>query len=140
MTKVDSPFNEDYENIIFSREALILGEGLPENSGKTAGNYRDISCYANQVVVNFEREYWSLSPGIKIPVVPQIFYMADQILGEKNEKTQFSDQNLTFTMVLFSQNVRANSTFTTVVFSQNIWENSKVLHMTKRPMLWTKSI
>ena len=27
---VDSPFNEDPKNIIFSREALISGEGLPE--------------------------------------------------------------------------------------------------------------
>ena len=27
---VDSPFNEDPKNIIFSREALILGEGQPE--------------------------------------------------------------------------------------------------------------
>ena len=27
---VDSPFNEDPKNIIFSKEALISGEGLPE--------------------------------------------------------------------------------------------------------------
>ena len=27
---VDSPFNEDPKNIIFSREALISGEGRPE--------------------------------------------------------------------------------------------------------------
>ena len=31
---VDSPFDEDSKNIIFSREALISGEGRPENLGK----------------------------------------------------------------------------------------------------------
>ena len=39
---VDSPFNEDPKNMIFfSSEALILGEGRPENLGKM-GNNRDI--------------------------------------------------------------------------------------------------
>ena len=42
---VDSPFNEDPKNTNFSREALILGEGRPENLGKI-GNNRDIYCYA----------------------------------------------------------------------------------------------
>ena len=33
----DNPFNEDPQNIIlFSREALISGEGRPENLGKWA--------------------------------------------------------------------------------------------------------
>ena len=41
--RVDSPFNE---NVIFSREALISGEGWPENLGKM-GNNRDIYCYEN---------------------------------------------------------------------------------------------
>ena len=31
--RVDSPFNEDPKNIIFSREALISGEGRPKNLG-----------------------------------------------------------------------------------------------------------
>ena len=31
---VDSPFNEDPKNIIFSSEALISGKGRPENLGK----------------------------------------------------------------------------------------------------------
>ena len=44
---VDCPFNEDSKNIIFSREALISGEGRPENLEKT-GNNRDIYCYANR--------------------------------------------------------------------------------------------
>ena len=34
--KVDSPFNEDPKNIIFFREALISGEGRPENLGEWA--------------------------------------------------------------------------------------------------------
>ena len=38
---IDSPFNEDPKNIIFSRE------GRSENLGKM-GNNRDIHCYANQ--------------------------------------------------------------------------------------------
>ena len=33
---VDSPFNGDPKNIIFSREALISGEGRPEILGKCA--------------------------------------------------------------------------------------------------------
>ena len=33
---VNSPFNEDSKNIIFSKEALLSGEGRPENLGKWA--------------------------------------------------------------------------------------------------------
>ena len=45
--RVDSPFNEDSKNIIFlAREALILGEGRPENLGKMA-NTKETYCYAN---------------------------------------------------------------------------------------------
>ena len=43
----DSPLNEDPKNIIFSREALILGKGWPKNVGKM-GNNRDIDCYVNR--------------------------------------------------------------------------------------------
>ena len=89
---VDSPFNED---LIFSREALISGEGRPENLGKM-GNNRNIYSYANWGVVNFEREYQPLPPGTKILVMPQFYYMSDQILGNKEKKAQFSGQNLTF--------------------------------------------
>ena len=43
--KVDSPFNEDSKNITFlAREALILGEGRPENSGKMAQNRETYFC------------------------------------------------------------------------------------------------
>ena len=81
---VDSPFNEDPKNINFSREALISGEGRPENLGKM-GNNKDIYCYANRGVLNFKRAYQPLPPGTKIFVMPQFSYMPDQILG-KNEK------------------------------------------------------
>ena len=57
--RVDSPFNKDPKNIIFSREALISREGRPENLGKM-GNNRDIYCYANWGAVNFERAYQPL--------------------------------------------------------------------------------
>ena len=57
---VDSPCSEDSKNVIFSREALMSGEERPENLGEM-GNNRDIYCYANRGVVNFEREYQSLS-------------------------------------------------------------------------------
>ena len=84
--RVDSTFNEDPKNInFFSREVLISGEGRPENVQKM-GNNRDIYCYANWGVVNLERAYQSLSPGTKIPVIPQFSYMPDQFLGKKKKK------------------------------------------------------
>ena len=60
---VDSSFNEDSKNIIFSREALFSGEGRSGNLGQM-GNDSDIYCYANRGVVNFERE---ISPKSLIP-------------------------------------------------------------------------
>ena len=101
--RVDSPFNEDPKNIIFSRDALISGEGRRENLGKI-GNNRDIYCYANWGMVNFERAYQPLPPGTKILVMPQFSYMPGQSLG-KNEKSQ----NLTLFRVLPSQNIRTYS-------------------------------
>ena len=45
--RVDNPFNEDSKNIIIlAREALISGEGRPENLRKMAKN-RETYCYAN---------------------------------------------------------------------------------------------
>ena len=38
---VGSPFNEDSKNILFFGEALISGDGRPENLGKM-GNNKDI--------------------------------------------------------------------------------------------------
>ena len=73
-------------------QALISGEGLPENLEKI-GNSRDIYCYANRGVVNFERAYQPLPPGTKILVMPQFSYMPDQILG-KNEKGPKFDLSL----------------------------------------------
>ena len=84
---VDSPFNEDPKNInLFSRE------GRPENVGKL-GNNRDICCYANRGLMDFERAYQPLPPGTKILVMPQFSYMPDQILG-KNEKGPKFDLSL----------------------------------------------
>ena len=56
---------------------------------KGMDNNRDICCYANRRVVNFEREYSPLPPGIKILVVPQLSYMPNQILGKKMKKLNF---------------------------------------------------
>ena len=90
--KVGSHFNKNPKNInFFSREALISGEGWPENLGKM-GNNKDIYCYANCSVMNFERSYQSLPPGTKILVMPRVSYMPDQILGKYEKKCQ----NLTF--------------------------------------------
>ena len=45
--RVDSPFNEDFKNIIFlAREALILGKGWLEKLGKMAKT-RETYCYGN---------------------------------------------------------------------------------------------
>ena len=85
---VNGSFNEDAKNM----EALILGEGRPEKLGKMGSN-RDIYCYSNRRVDNFEREYSPLPPGIKIIVVHQLSYMPDQILAKKrNEKLNFQSK------------------------------------------------
>ena len=89
---VDSPFYEDPNNIIFSREALIFGEGWPENLGKM-GNNRDTCCYANWGMVNFERACQLLPSGTKILVMPQFSYMPDQLFA-KNEKRPKFDLSL----------------------------------------------
>ena len=45
--RVDSPFNEDFENVIFlARETIISMEMWPENLGKVTKN-RETYCYAN---------------------------------------------------------------------------------------------
>ena len=85
---VDSPFNEDPKIINFFREAPISGEGRSENLGKM-GNNRDIYCYANREVVNFEREYQPLPLDTKILVMSQSSYTPDQILGKKMKKVNF---------------------------------------------------
>ena len=52
--KVNNPFNEDPKNVFFFREALI---SLEVGKFREIGQNRDIYCYANRRVVNFEREY-----------------------------------------------------------------------------------
>ena len=53
---VDSPFNEDPKNIFFFQGDLNFGGGTAGNFGKMDNN-RDIYCYANRGVMNFERAY-----------------------------------------------------------------------------------
>ena len=65
--------------IFLAREALNLGEGLPENLGKMAKN-RETYCYANWGVVNSNREYWPLLPGIKVFALLWFSCMLDQII------------------------------------------------------------
>ena len=65
-------------------EALISGEGRPENLGKM-GNSRDIYCYADWGGGEFQKSISAPTPGTKIPVIPQFSYMPDQFIG-KNEK------------------------------------------------------
>ena len=78
--RVDSPFNEDPKNIIFSREALISREGRPENLGKWAITGTSI---VMQIGGGEFRK--SISAPTKILVMPQFSYMPDHFLG-KNEK------------------------------------------------------
>ena len=83
---INSPFSEDPKNIIFFQGGPNF-EGGTFGKFEEIGNNRDIYCYANQGVVNFERANQPLPPGTKILVMPQFSYMADQILG-KNKKTK----------------------------------------------------
>ena len=74
--RVDSPFNEDFKNIIFlPREAIISGEGRTENLGKMAKN-RETHCYQNERVVISDREYWPLLSGIKVFALLWFYYTA----------------------------------------------------------------
>ena len=85
---VDSLFKEDPKNI-------VSFQGGPNFWGGTVGkfwgmsNNRDIYCYANRGLVNFEREYQPLPTGTKILVMSQFSYMPDQILGKKMKKLNF---------------------------------------------------
>ena len=94
--RVDSPFNEEPRNRIFSREVLISGEGWSENLGKMGNK--------NWGVVNFERAYQPLPPGTKILVMPQFSDMPEQFLGKMKKS-----QNLTLFRVLPSKNIRTYS-------------------------------
>ena len=94
---VDSPFNEDSKNITFlAREALISGEGRPENLGKMAKN-SEIYCYANSGVVISYREYWLLLPSIKVFALLLFSCMLDQIICYKLKKSVFR-QNFAATL------------------------------------------
>ena len=88
LNEIDSPFNEDPKNTNFPREALISREGRPENIVKMSNN-RDIYCYANRGVMNFEGAYQPLPLGTKILVMPQFSYMPDKILARNEKKPKF---------------------------------------------------
>ena len=112
---VDSPFIDS--PLIFIQGGTNFGEELPENLRKMGKN-RDIYSYANQGVVNFEREYYSLPPGTNILVMPQLSNMRDQIL-EKNEKKKNNS--------IFRPKFHLR-----VLTSQNIRIYPKIFHMTKQ--------
>ena len=85
--KFDGPFNEDPKTIIFSREALISGEGRSENLGKM-GNNRDIHSYAKRGVGQFPKRISAPTPWYQNPCDASISYMPGQILGKKKWKSQ----------------------------------------------------
>ena len=69
-------------------EALISGEGRPENLGKRAITRTSILCKSRESWIS--KEHISRT---KILVMPQFSYMPDQILG-KNENGQKFDLSL----------------------------------------------
>ena len=82
------------------------------------GNNKDIYCYTNREMVNFEREYQPLALRTKIFVMNHFSYMPDQISGKMKKKPQLSGQNLTFFSALPFQNIRTYSksfTWTNVI-------------------------
>ena len=58
---VDSPFNEDSMNINFFQGGNNFGRETTRKKGKN----RDIYCYANLGVLNFERKHWPVPRGSK---------------------------------------------------------------------------
>ena len=74
---IDSFFNEDPKKV-FSREALISGEGRPENSGKTGNNRgRLLLCKPGG---EFRKSILAL--WYQNPCDAQFSHMPDQILGK----------------------------------------------------------
>ena len=67
-------------------DTIILGEY--GRKFKEMGSNRDIYCYANREVVNFDREYRSLPPATKILLMPQLSSCQTKFRG-KNEKRSF---------------------------------------------------
>ena len=84
---VDSPFNENPQNIIFSREALISRKGRSENLGKFSitGTSIVMQIWGGQ----FGKKISAPTPGTKILVMPQFSYMPDQILGKRWKNSIF---------------------------------------------------
>ena len=76
--RVDSPFNEDSKIYFFC-------QGGPNFGGEMAGKFKEngqnkgnqLLC---KVVVNSNREYWTLLPGIKVFTLLLFSCMLDQII------------------------------------------------------------
>ena len=90
---VDSPFNEDPKNIIFSRKALISEEGRPENLGKMVNN-RDIVMQIGGG--EFRHRISAPTAWYQNLCDAPSFLHARPNFTKKMKKTQFSGQNLTF--------------------------------------------
>ena len=70
------------------RETIISGEVRTENLEKM-GNNRDIYCYANRVVANFERQYQPLPPWYQNACDVSIFPHARPNFRENLKKLNF---------------------------------------------------
>ena len=91
---VYSPSNEDPKNIIHFQRGPNFGEGRPENLGKWAMTGTSIVMQIGGWSVSKGNN--SPTPWYQNPCDASIFLNARPNLREKNEKTQFSCQTLTF--------------------------------------------
>ena len=91
---VDSPFNEDPKNIIFSRETLISREGWQENLWIMGNNGHLLLCKSGGG--EYRKRISAPTSWYQNPCDASIFLHARLNFREKNEKYQFSGQNLTF--------------------------------------------
>ena len=82
--RADSPFKEDFKNYNFCQVRPNFGGGTARKF-KENDQKREVYCYANEKVVNSNREYWPLLPGIKIFAL----CMLDQIIRKKLKKSVF---------------------------------------------------
>ena len=81
--RVNGPFNKDPKNIIFSRKALISGEGRPENLGKWAITGTSIVMQIGGG--EFRKSISAPTPWYQNPCDASIFLHA-RLIFRKNEK------------------------------------------------------
>ena len=87
--RVDNPLNEDPKNMIFfSREALILGKGRPENLVKM-GNNRNIYCHANRGGGQFRKRTSAPTNWYQNPCDASIFLHARPKFRKEVKKLNF---------------------------------------------------